>query len=95
MPAKRLSMRRIRELLRLKAAGGLSDRAIAQRIGVARSTMTAYLARLEAAGLTWPLPDEVTDADLEARLFERAGVKAGVRRRLDGPTWCASGAGPA
>jgi hypothetical protein len=39
MPAKRLSMRRIRELLRLKAAGGMSDRALALRLGVARSTI--------------------------------------------------------
>lgn len=55
MPAKRLSMRKIRELLRLKAAGGMSDRVLAQQIGVARSTMTEYLERLAAAGLTWPL----------------------------------------
>lgn len=86
MPAKRLSMRRIRELLRLRAAGGMSDRVLAQHIGVARSTLKEYLARLEAAGLNWPLPDDITDAVLEQRLFERAGVKAGVRRRRE-PDW--------
>jgi transposase len=86
MPAKRLSMRRIRELLRLKAAGGMSDRALAQQIGVARSTMAEYLERLKTAGLAWPLPDDVTDAVLEQRLFERAGVRPGVRRHKE-PDW--------
>ena len=86
MPAKRLSMRKIRELLRLKAAGGMSDRTLALRIGVARSTMTDYLERLEAAGLRWPLPDEITDDVLERTLFERAGFKPGARRRPE-PDW--------
>jgi transposase len=86
MPAKRLTMRKIRELLRLKSAGGMSDRALAQRIGVARSTMTDYLERLAAAGLSWPLPAEVTDAVLEQLLFVRAGFKPGARRRVE-PDW--------
>ena len=86
MPAKRLSMRRIRELMRLRASGIMSDRAISQQIGVARSTLNEYLDRLAGAGLTWPLPDDVTDAELEQRLFVRAGVKAGVRRRRE-PDW--------
>ncbi len=86
MPAKRLTMRKIRELLRLKSAGGMSDRALAQRIGVARSTMTDYLERLAAAGLSWPLPDEITDAILEQLLFVRAGFKPGARRRAE-PDW--------
>jgi hypothetical protein len=87
MPAKRLSMRRIRELLRLKFGGGdTSDRAIARQLGVARSTVQDYLARIETAGLSWPLSEEVTDAVLEQRLFARAGFKAGVRRRIE-PDW--------
>jgi transposase len=82
-------MRRIRELLRLKFGGGdTSDRAIARQLGVARSTVQDYLARIEAAGLSWPLPEEVTDAVLEQRLFARAGFKAGVRRRTE-PDWAA------
>lgn len=89
MPAKRLSMRRIRELLRLKFGDGEdSDRAIARRLGVARSTVQDYLARIEAAGLTWPLPDDITDDVLEQRLFARAGFKPGVRRRAE-PDWAA------
>src|SRR4051812_35988059 len=89
MPAKRLSMRQMRELLRLKFSGGaLSDRALARQLGVARSTVQDYLARIAAAGLTWPLPAEITDDVLEQRLFARAGVKPGLRRRLE-PDWAA------
>jgi predicted transcriptional regulator len=35
---------------------------------VAASTVRATLKRFTAAGLSWPLPDEMTDAVLEARL---------------------------
>ena len=58
MPAERLSMRRIRELLRLHFGAAASDRAIARELGVARSTVQDYLARAAAAGLGWPLPAE-------------------------------------
>ena len=81
-------MRRIRELLRLKfGGGGASDRVIAGHLGVARSTVQDYLARAAAAGLTWPLPEDLTDDLLEQRLFGRpAGVAAGLRRRVE-PDW--------
>ena len=34
MPAERLSMRRVREVLRLRHALGMSDRSIAQSLGI-------------------------------------------------------------
>jgi len=88
MPAQRLSMRRIRELLRLRFGAGASDRAIARNLGVARSTVQEYLARAATAGLTWPLPDELSDEVLEERLFAGAGTKPGLRRRIE-PDWAA------
>ncbi len=45
-------MRRIRELLRLHFGAMASDRTIARELGVARSTVKDYLARVAAAGLT-------------------------------------------
>jgi hypothetical protein len=55
-------MRQIRELLHLKYGDApLSDRAIAERLGVARSTFQNNLARVAKAGLTWPLPKDLTD----------------------------------
>ena len=61
-------MRRIKDVLRLKAAGH-SRRQIAQSCGVARSTVAEYMKRAEAAGLSWPLPAELDDAELERKLF--------------------------
>ena len=69
MPAKRLSMRKIREVLRLKWAVGMSNRRIAASCGVSRPTVSEYLRRAGSAGLSWPLPAEMSDARLERRLF--------------------------
>ena len=88
MPAKReLSMRQLRHLLRLHH-GGVSAREIGRRLGVARSTVQDNLKRAAAAGLAWPLADNVTDDALELRLFGRAGVETGQRRRIE-PDWAA------
>jgi transposase len=54
-------MRRVRDVIRMKAAG-LPSREIARRVGAAPSTVRLAIRRFEAAGLTWPLPDELTDA---------------------------------
>ncbi|WP_144079850.1 helix-turn-helix domain-containing protein, partial [Haliea salexigens] len=45
MPAKRLSMRKIKEVLRLKWAQGLSNRQIATACGIGRPTVSEYLRR--------------------------------------------------
>jgi transposase len=49
-------------------------------VGAAPSTVRSTIRRFEAAGLTWPLPDDITDAVLAARLFASAG--AVYRRRI-------------
>ena len=56
MSQKRLSMRKIRELLRLKHELGRSHREIAGSLGIANSTVSDYARRAAAAGFTWPLP---------------------------------------
>src|SRR5216684_3762158 len=85
MPAERIAMRQVRDVLRLKAAG-VSGNEIARRVGVASSTVRLTLKRLAVAGLNWPLPAELTDAALEAQLFTAAGKKQGHRRRAE-PDW--------
>src|SRR5271167_212138 len=88
MPAKReLSLRQLRHLLRLHH-GGVSAREIGRRLGVARSTVQDNLKRAAAAGLAWPLADDVTDDALELRLFGHAGNETGQRRRIE-PDWAA------
>ena len=69
MPANRLSMRKIKEVLRLKWANDLSDRKIAQSCNISRPAVANYVERAEQAGLSWPLPETLTDAELERLLF--------------------------
>jgi transposase len=69
MAKERLSMRQVREVLRLKSLG-LSPRKIAQSIGAGRTTVQDYLRRAEAAGIFWPLPEDLDDQALEDRLFK-------------------------
>jgi transposase len=76
-------MRQLRDLLRLKYEARLPQRAIAQACGVGLGTVTAYLQRATAAGLSWPLPTELDDGALEARLFPRPALATDRAR----PAW--------
>jgi transposase len=76
-------MRKIREVLRLKDAG-LSSRAIARVCLIGKETVREYLGRAAEAGLTWPLPEGLSEEDLERRLFPRVPVS--VRKESE-PNW--------
>jgi transposase len=69
MPAQRLLMRQVREVLRLKHACGQSERQIAAAVRISRTTVAEYLRRAAVSGITWPVPAGLDDAVLEARLF--------------------------
>ena len=69
MPAERLSMRKVHELLRLRFESGLPQRAIAESLGLSQGAISTYLSRARAAGIGWPIPEELDDARLEALLF--------------------------
>ena len=69
MPAQRVSMRKIREVLRLTFACGLSKRQVAPIAGVSATTVREYVTRAKQAGLGWPLPNEFGDEELERLLF--------------------------
>jgi transposase len=86
MPAERVSMRRIREILRLKHEGGASDRQIARSLSLARSTVALTLERAAAAGLRWPLPATLSDRVLEAMLYAGNGRRQGEQRKA-APDW--------
>jgi hypothetical protein len=83
-------MRHVRDVMRLKSAG-MPTREIARRVGTAPSTVRLTIRRFEAAGLTWHLPDDMTDAVLEARLFASAG--AGSWRPAGPAAPCRAGLG--
>ena len=86
MPARRLLMRKIREILRLKHEQGLSHREIALACVISAGTVSRYLQKAAARGLGWPLPAELDDAALEAGLF---GRREPVRHRLRARPDCA------
>src|ERR1700756_3103124 len=86
MPAERVAMRKVRDILRLKLGVGLSHKAIARSLGIAPSTVRLTLERTGAAGFSWPLPDDATDTILEEKLYGRAGTKQGYRHRAE-PDW--------
>ena len=50
-------MRKVREVLRLKHALGMSERLIADAVGVGKTAVGEYLRRCRVIGLGWPLPD--------------------------------------
>lgn len=66
---ERLSMRKIREVLRLKFECSLSERQISKSVAASRKAVSGYLSRFAITGLAWPLPSGLTDSLLEARLF--------------------------
>jgi hypothetical protein len=86
MPAERVSMRRVREILRLKHECRATDREIARSLSVARSTVPLTLERVAAPGLRWPLPATLTDRVLEAMLYAGHGRQQGARRKAE-PDW--------
>jgi transposase len=78
-------MRKLRDVLRLTYEAGLSQRTIAQACGIGLGTVTAYLQRATGAGLTWPLPADLDDAALEARVFVRPALASATDRVV--PDW--------
>jgi transposase len=76
MPAQRLAMRHVQEVLRLKWEQGLSARKIAQSLGISRPAVAEYVRRAQAAGVSWPLPDTYDEGALERLLFPAVSARA-------------------
>lgn len=81
MAQARLPVRKIREVLRLKAAG-VGDRRIAAAVGSSRSTVQECLRRAREADVRWPLEEGLTEEALHARLYRRE-VPAVIRPQPD------------
>lgn len=85
MPQARLSMRKITEVFRLKYELGRSQREIAVSCAVGLGTVSEYLRRAKAAGLSWPLPAGLSEAELEGLLFPSPATPSKSPRPL--PDW--------
>lgn len=84
MAKRKLTMRKIREILRLKWELKLSDRQVARSVHVSHSTVREYVKRAEQAGLAWPLPEEMGDRELRERLFP---TKQADQKQRPLPDW--------
>lgn len=67
MTRRRISMRKIKEVLRLRFKSGLTYEAIAQGCNIGHTTVGEYLKRAKDAGLTWPLPEDMDEGEAGAR----------------------------
>ena len=82
-------MRHIKEILRLRHQHLLSVREIGRSCGLPSSTVSDYLRRTEQAGLKWPLPEELSDEQMQRLLLKEneqaASAASGAARPL--PDW--------
>jgi hypothetical protein len=68
------------------ASSSVSTHEIARRLDLARSTVRETLKRVDGAGLSWPLPEEINDEALEAALYASRRNKRG-HRQIEEPDW--------
>jgi transposase len=80
MSNRRLSVRKIKEILRLKLDCGISEREISRSCRVSRSTVADYLRRAAAARLTWTEASALAETQLEERLFSTEHIPSSVKR---------------
>src|ERR1017187_3657241 len=92
MPGQRLPMRKIRDVLRLRA-GGMSKREIAASLSIGMTAAGDCIRRARRAGLSWPLPEDLSDAALERLVSPPPQATAKDRRPQ--PDWAAVHRGPA
>jgi transposase len=64
-------MRKVKEVLRLSFGLGLQQNEIARSCAIGQSTVHRYLQKAAAAGLTWPLAEDLDDRRLEELLFRK------------------------
>jgi transposase len=85
MSQERLTVRKIREILRLKWGCQLSERVVARSCRISHSTVGDYVKRAETAGLKLPLPEDLSDNRLYELLFPR--TEPGVSQAIPLPDW--------
>lgn len=69
MSALPISMRKFKEVLRLKYEAGLSQRQIASALHLSLGVVNKYLNAAHTAGVGWPPPEDLTESQLRSRLF--------------------------
>ena len=85
MPAKRIAMRNIREVLRLRLDSRLTIRQISASTRTSVGAIQKLLKQAESQGLSWPLPAEMDDARLAAMFYPGTDTNSTGRFQL--PDW--------
>ena len=83
MAQRKLTMRKIKEILRLKWGLGLSDRQVGVSLKVAHSTVGEYVKRAERAGLDWPQAEKLKETELREKLFPPKNADLNARPQPD------------
>src|SRR3984957_12073752 len=81
MPQRKLSMRKIKEVLRLRFGLGLHQDQIARSCSIGQTTINRYLEKKAAAKLSWPLPDDLDDGRLDELLFPSRPLRTPTQPR--------------
>lgn len=71
MPTPRMTMRKIKDVLRLKLQAQLSHEQIAAALRISKGAVTKYTNLASAAGLDWLAVDSLSEAELERRLLAK------------------------
>jgi len=85
MPQNRVTMRKIREILRLAWSCNQTRQSISDSCGIGKTTVTDTLYRASAAGLSYPLPTDLDDERLERLLYPQH--PRAVTSRRTPPDW--------
>ena len=80
-------MRKVKEVLRLRFELRFGQRQIARSCRMGLSTVHEYLERAEAAGVGWPLPEDWSEEELEAKLFGQQPVSPRAEKQRPQPDW--------
>ena len=83
MAQRKLTMRKIKEILRLKWELKLSDRQAGASLKIAHSTVREYVKRAERAGLDWPQAEKMEETELRNKLFPSKSADLNARPQPD------------
>lgn len=85
MSAKRITMRQLRELLRLRYEAKLSIRQINASTKISVGKIQSVLKQAQVLKLHWPLPETMDDRELAARFYPQADTR--VSSKFITPDW--------
>ncbi len=72
---KRTTMRKAREILRLHYESRLSNQQIADALRISKTGVFNILGRFREAAMTWPVPENLSETELEARIYRKAPTR--------------------